>query len=173
MMPRKRLSEVSGKRVASLLLAAWLQTGALFLPGAGLTEFVSAAPTDCAKASSVTEIAPGAFVRQGISALPVPENGGAIANIGFIIGNETVAVIDTGGSFCDGLAFREAIRERTGLPIKYVINTHVHPDHIFGNAAFTEEGAIIIGHKNLPRALLKWRGRWWFPPARSCWTVCR
>ena len=106
------------------------------------------------------QVAPGTFVRQGVTALPNPANRGGIANIGFVIGEKSVAVIDTGGSFCDGLALREAIRAKTGLPVKYVVNTHVHPDHIFGNAAFSDDGAMILAHHNLPRALAE-RGQFY------------
>lgn len=154
MISRWRFAEVSGARAAILLLAAVLRAGALLLPGAGLAQPAEAGAAGCAAArAEVTEIAPGAFVRQGATALPDPVNRGAIANIGFIIGGRSVAVIDTGGSLCDGTALREAIRARTALPVKAVINTHVHPDHIFGNAAFAGPDATIIAHRNLPRAL--------------------
>lgn len=112
----------------------------------------AAAETDLAPAS-VTEVAPGVFVRQGVHALMAPDNGGAIANIGFVIGDQAVAVIDSGGSRRDGLRLRTAIRQRTPLPIRYVINTHVHPDHIFGNSAFESDDPEIIGHRNLERAM--------------------
>ena len=46
------------------------------------------------------------------------------------------------------------IRSRTDLPIRYLVNTHVHFDHLFGNGAFREEGPELVAHARLQGALM-------------------
>jgi quinoprotein relay system zinc metallohydrolase 2 len=103
----------------------------------------------------VAEVAPGLYVCQGALAEATPANLGAIANIGFILGRERVAVIDSGGCRLWGERLREAIRRQTDLPIGYLVESHMHPDHVFGAAAFLPEKPEIIGHRNLPAALAR------------------
>jgi quinoprotein relay system zinc metallohydrolase 2 len=101
----------------------------------------------------VQEVAAGVFVHQGVHQDAMPGNYGAIANVGFIVGAKCVAVIDTGGSFAQGKALRTAVSRHTPLPVCYVINTHVHPDHVYGNAAFIADKPEFIGHHNLAASM--------------------
>lgn len=126
-----------------LIVAAWLLACACVQAGA--------APLQ------VDQIAPGVWVHVGQHKDLEDGYDGDIANIGFVVGRDAVAVIDTGGSYAVGKALREAIRRITRLPIRYVINTHVHPDHVFGNAAFVEADPAapprLVGHAMLPQAM--------------------
>ena len=108
---------------------------------------------EAAEPLSVTEIAPGIYVHAGEQAEASAANEGAIANIGFIVGDSAVMVIDTGGTEAEGERLRAAIRNVTGRPIRYVVLTHMHPDHIFGTAAFARDAPEVIGHAKLPAAL--------------------
>lgn len=78
---------------------------------------------------------------------------GDICNISFVVGSKGVAVIDTGGSLKVGNQLRDAIKKVTTLPILYVVNTHVHPDHIYGNAAFLQDKPVFVGHAKLADAM--------------------
>jgi cyclase len=72
------------------------------------------------------------------------------ANAGFIVGDDGVAVVDTFENAPAAQALLGEIRMVTKLPIKFVINTHYHLDHVAGNAVFAKEGAVILAHRNVP-----------------------
>ncbi len=101
----------------------------------------------------IQEIAAGLFVHQGVHELASAENEGGIANVGCVIGADAVAVIDSGGCARAGERLRQAIRRVTDRPIRYVIASHVHPDHLFGHAAFVDDRPEFVGHARLPAAL--------------------
>ena len=114
---------------------------------------VAAVGVQALEALQVRQVAPGVFLFQGEVAEQDARNLGAISNLGFIVGSRCVAVIDTGGSPAVGAALRASIRSRTDLPVCYVINTHVHPDHVLGNQAFIDDKPVFVGHARLPAAL--------------------
>lgn len=101
----------------------------------------------------IHQIAPGHFVHFGSHDERSPANMGDNANIGFIVGDECVLVVDAGGSLPVGQALRREIRNRTPLPICHVVLTHVHPDHFFGAAAFLQDRPQYIAHANYPAQL--------------------
>lgn len=111
------------------------------------------APVEAARPFIAEQTAPGVYVVVGSTALANIQNSGQISNSSFIVGKDAIAVIDTGGSYLAGQRLRATIREKSDLPIRYVILTHDHPDHVFGAAAFLGDNAVFVGHKNLPEAL--------------------
>ena len=127
-----------------------------FLRGAALAALLPLLPrvsSAGAQDIGLLQVAPGVFVHVGVYALVNAENHGDISNACLIVGSASVAVIDTGGSYAVGKALRDAIGKITDKPVRYVINTHMHPDHVLGNAAFEGIGAEFVGHHKLPAAL--------------------
>ncbi len=101
----------------------------------------------------LTDIGDGIYVHHG-EHLDIDDGyQGDISNLSVVVGSKGVAVIDTSGSLKVGQQLHAAIKDITDLPILYVINTHVHPDHIFGNAAFVDDKPQFVGHVKLGEAM--------------------
>jgi quinoprotein relay system zinc metallohydrolase 1 len=81
------------------------------------------------------------------------KNGGNIVNTGFVVTEEGVLVIDTGPSLKYGQEMKAAIAKITDKPIKYVLNTHHHPDHFLGNQAFSNTDILALPKTNQQLAL--------------------
>ena len=110
-------------------------------------------PGDELPALPLQEIASGLYVFLGEPVQLEQSANGHIANLGVVIGADSVAVIDSGVSRKQGQELYAAIRQLTDLPISHVILTHMHPDHALGTSVFKEAGAEIVGHAALPVAL--------------------
>lgn len=113
----------------------------------------SCQPTADLTALSLEEVAPGVHVYFGEPVQMDDSPDGRIANLGVVIGNGSLAVIDTGVSRRQGQELYAAIRRLTDLPVSHVILTHMHPDHTLGTSVFREAGAGVFGHASLPGAL--------------------
>jgi cyclase len=75
--------------------------------------------------------------------------GDAGANAGFVIGDDGVAVIDTFENPEASKQMLAEIRKLTQLPVKFVVNTHYHIDHVAGNSLFQQNGAVVFAQRNV------------------------
>lgn len=66
------------------------------------------------------------------------QNGGDISNSSFIITQNSVILIDTGSSVEYAQQLKEQIKKITNKPVRFILNTHHHPDHFLGNYAFKD-----------------------------------
>ena len=87
-------------------------------------------------------------ISDGVWAAIVDDQGKAGGNAGFVVGDDGVVVIDTFQDTEPAADLLAAIRKITNLPIRFVVNTHYHLDHVNGNDVFAAAGAVIIAHKN-------------------------
>jgi glyoxylase-like metal-dependent hydrolase (beta-lactamase superfamily II) len=75
--------------------------------------------------------------------------GNGDSNAGFIVGDEAVLVVDSFSDPDSARALLGEIRKLTPKPVRYVVNTHYHLDHVSGDQIFKDAGAIIIAHRNV------------------------
>ena len=112
------------------------------------------------------EVGPGVF-----AAICVPGSA-AGSNAGFVIGDDGVAVVDTFQSSAAAQQLLAAIRERTTLPIRFVVDTHYHLDHVAGNGVFRDAGATIVAQRNVRAWERTENLKWWapnVPPDKRAW----
>lgn len=80
---------------------------------------------------------------------PAAKEKSAGSNAGFVIGPNAVAVVDTFESTAAARKMLDAIHEKTKLPVRFVINTHYHLDHVGGNEVFSAAGAVVMAQENV------------------------
>ena len=118
----------------------------LLLIIAALCGSVAALAQNFATAVKSSEVVPGMYLIEGA-------DGFAGGNISLLVGEEHVVLIDDGVEpIADALiAF---VAELAGRPVDFVINTHVHGDHVGSNAAYAGTGAVVFAHDNIRKRLL-------------------
>jgi glyoxylase-like metal-dependent hydrolase (beta-lactamase superfamily II) len=109
---------------------------------------VRAAGTDNPHATALqaTQVTDRVWFVQGAAALGSPANRNFISNAGFIVTDDGVVVIDALGSPVLAEELLAEIRRVTSQPVRHVIVTHYHADHIYGLQTFKAAGATILAH---------------------------
>jgi glyoxylase-like metal-dependent hydrolase (beta-lactamase superfamily II) len=101
---------------------------------------------DIATEVATTEAAPGVYMFSGAN--------GFSSSMALLVGEDKVVLID------DGMAPISAdlvatVAELSDRPIDFIVNTHVHGDHVGSNATLAEDGALIFAHKNIRKRLVE------------------
>jgi glyoxylase-like metal-dependent hydrolase (beta-lactamase superfamily II) len=100
-----------------------------------------------AAALEAIRVSPSVYYIRGESGVPSPANRGHTSNAGFVVTREGVVVFDALGTPVLGGEFIAAIRKVTPAPIRRVIISHYHADHVYGLAPFKAAGAEIWAHR--------------------------
>lgn len=127
------------KRALLMLLPLMLLLGFRHLPAAAQAPAVQLAPV------KLTE---RVYYFRGASGAASAANQGFMSNAGFVVTNDSVLVFDALATPVLGQAMLKAIRSVTPLPVKRVIVSHYHADHIYGLQTFKQAGAEIWAHEN-------------------------
>jgi len=92
-----------------------------------------------------SEVVPGIYLIEGA-------DGFAGGNITLLVGDDQVVLIDDGVEPI-AAALIDSVAEVAGRPVDFVINTHIHGDHVGSNAAYANAGAVIVAHDNIRKRL--------------------
>jgi glyoxylase-like metal-dependent hydrolase (beta-lactamase superfamily II) len=116
----------------------FLLTALLFWASAGQAQ-------EFATSVKSSEVVPGIYLIEGA-------DGFAGGNITLLVGDGQVVLIDDGVEPI-AAALIESVEQIAGRPVDFVINTHVHGDHVGSNAAYAESGAVIVAHDNIRKRI--------------------
>src|SRR5215470_7111372 len=131
----------------------------LFLAAIGLAPPASAGGQGDAGQAKHFRVVP---VRENVyAAIAAPGDRDSVGNAGFIVGKEGVVVVDAFATRAGAEELLAEIRRRTSAPVRWVVNTHYHFDHVGGDAVFARAGASVVAHENerawVRTENLKWR----------------
>jgi cyclase len=88
-------------------------------------------------------------VGKGVWAAIAVSGSGAGSNSGFIVGDDGVLVVDSFEDADAAKALLNVIHEKTSLPVRYVVDTHYHLDHVAGNGVYQAAGAVVMAQANV------------------------
>ena len=130
----------------------------LALPGAAasLTPTPATASAQAPAHFTLVPLAGGAY-----AAIAKPGDRASVGNAGFVIGSSGVLVVDSFATPEAAAELLAVIRRLTSQPVRWVVNTHYHLDHVGGDAVFARAGAVLLAHDNVRAWVrtenLKWR----------------
>ena len=114
---------------------------------ASLAAATTATAQDFATSFDATEAAPGIYMLTGAEG----KFGGG--NISVLVGDEHVVLIDD-AMVPTAQPVLDAVKKLAGRAPDFVVNTHVHGDHVGGNALMQDNGSYVIAHDNIRKRLL-------------------
>jgi glyoxylase-like metal-dependent hydrolase (beta-lactamase superfamily II) len=136
-------AHMTRKRITSFLFAALFAVGSAPVAAQSAQEIVL----------EPQQVSPHGWFFQGEAGVASAQNKGFMSNAGFVVTGDGVVVFDALGTPVLGQAMIAAIRNVTVQPIRRVIVSHYHADHIYGLQAFKAAGAEIWAHRNAQQYL--------------------
>ena len=91
-------------------------------------------------------------VAEGVYCATSSETAYYVTNSAIVVGDEAVLVVDSGASPSGARRLIEAVRTVSDRPIRYLVDTHFHFDHAFGNAAFGPD-TVLMAHEGTRKLL--------------------